>query len=58
MRLILEKINFQPIFSIGQERVNAISVEKLEINLSHCSARFVFNPLFVNWVTSLTPRVT
>jgi len=26
--------------------------------LSHCSARFAFNPLFVNWVTSLTPRVT
>ena len=22
--------------------------------LSHCSARFAFNPLFVNWVTSLT----
>jgi len=26
--------------------------------LSHCYARFAFNPLFVNWVTSLTPRVT
>jgi len=26
--------------------------------LSHCYAHFVFNPLFVNWVTSLTPRVT
>jgi len=24
--------------------------------LSHCSTRFAFNPLFVNWVTSLTPR--
>jgi len=24
--------------------------------LSHCYARRVFNPLFVNWVTSLTPR--
>jgi len=23
--------------------------------LSHCSAHFAFNPLFVNWVTSLTP---
>jgi len=22
--------------------------------LSHCYARFAFNPLFVNWVTSLT----
>ena len=26
--------------------------------LSHCYARFAFNPLFVKWVTSLTPRVT
>ena len=26
--------------------------------LSHCSAHFAFNPLFVNWVTSLTPSVT
>ena len=26
--------------------------------LSHCSARFALNSLFVNWVTSLTPRVT
>ena len=26
--------------------------------LSHCYAYFAFNPLFVNWVTSLTPRVT
>jgi len=26
--------------------------------LSHCSARFAFNPLFVNRVTSLTARVT
>ena len=24
--------------------------------LSHCFTRFAFNPLFVNWVTSLTPR--
>jgi len=26
--------------------------------LSHCNARFAFNPLFVIWVTSLTHRVT
>ena len=26
--------------------------------LSQCYTRFAFNPLFVNWVTSLTPRVT
>ena len=26
--------------------------------LSHCPACFAFNPLFVNWVTSLTHRVT
>jgi len=26
--------------------------------LSHCSVRFAFNTVFVNWVTSLTPRVT
>jgi len=24
--------------------------------LSHCSTCFAFNPLYVNWVTSLTPR--
>jgi len=56
-----------PVGFMGQECDNNDKIDVVTITrntfyvtryLSHCYARFAFKPLFINWVMSLTPRVT